>query len=878
MLKRILLGSVFLFSASAWAQTANFYQFPVPLPGATFYVCPVQTQNPCPSPVTIYADQGLTIPIPQPAQTGVTGMFGFWLPGGQYTIQIQQPYNFVYIINLGGGGGGSGSVTNVSIGNLNPLFTSSVGNPNTTPNITFTLLSALPHRWFGNNAGSTGPPNFSLIGTADLPYTYSGNTTTLATTAGALISGHGVKLDASGNLVDSGGVFGPAGSTSQLQFNNGGIFGGISSVAPGSLLASQGVSAAPAFQTKAQIDVRDGFGGSGGVDCTGVADSTTSLQAMINNAPDYSSFLFPAGCKVKVSGTTAITIDQRFGLQFEFKGRNGNNCNAGASTPAELFYNQTYGAGNRVLYVNRSQDIEFRNITVNVNGGGDIGIDIDQVGATPPIATRQDYFFPCIVNTGNRNSSFKGIRVSNSAISNVENMHFYHPDFQCSAQAVTGANSNGYGIWFAGSANLKNEIIEDARSTNCSGTMLTQFGSDLTYRDGLCSSCYADVTMGGFNDMLSGWRSEFANNPVSIVNGTGPHTLLHNDFAAVTGPAVIDCPSGCGQVVAIGNEADSSATPWFNTHSGGGSLFAAGNRFSNLGPLDWDYSWRFEPSGGGQDNSWISSSLRITPSHTNLGSFNLPSPPLIFETVSGVAHNYDSFIVENFAEGPLSNTPTSENFSIFYNGTNTSYLTLGATIVDLNVGPNATSASTVAAISPNGTLGGTTWCYKSVARTLNGHSAASSALCTNGGNATLNSTNYNVVLVNPYSGAIAYDIYRTTAGGTPNTTGKIGSITPKWVNGGGTVAGAISLADTGLAGDATTAPTTNTTGSAVFGAGVQLASITFANLPASVNGTMYYCSDCKNVTDDTTGTFDSAAASGGHGTNVLRENGAWRVH
>ena len=61
-----------------------------------------------------------------------------------------------------------------------------------------------------------------------------------------------------------------------------------------------------------------------------------------------------------------------------------------------------------------------------------------------------------------------------------------------------------------------------------------------------------------------------------------------------------------------------------------------------------------------------------------------------------------------------------------------------------------------------------------------------------------------------------------------------------------------------------------------FGGGP--ASVLFANLPASANGTMFYCSDCKNVADDTTGTFDSPAAGGGHGTNVLRENGAWRVH
>jgi hypothetical protein len=59
---------------------------------------------------------------------------------------------------------------------------------------------------------------------------------------------------------------------------------------------------------------------------------------------------------------------------------------------------------------------------------------------------------------------------------------------------------------------------------------------------------------------------------------------------------------------------------------------------------------------------------------------------------------------------------------------------------------------------------------------------------------------------------------------------------------------------------------------------ITLPSVLFANLPSVPDGTLVYCSDCKNVTDDTTGTFDSVAAAGGHGTNVLRENGAWRVH
>ena len=58
---------------------------------------------------------------------------------------------------------------------------------------------------------------------------------------------------------------------------------------------------------------------------------------------------------------------------------------------------------------------------------------------------------------------------------------------------------------------------------------------------------------------------------------------------------------------------------------------------------------------------------------------------------------------------------------------------------------------------------------------------------------------------------------------------------------------------------------------------ISLKGYTFKNLPNAPDGTLIFCIDCKNSTDDSSGTFDSNAAPGGHGTNILRENGKWRV-
>lgn len=91
-----------------------------------------------------------------------------------------------YIDNIilqagGGGGGGGGTVTNFTSGNLSPLFTTSVTNPTTTPNLAFTLSTAGANTHFANATGSTGAPSF----TADAALTKSDDTNVTLTLGGS---------------------------------------------------------------------------------------------------------------------------------------------------------------------------------------------------------------------------------------------------------------------------------------------------------------------------------------------------------------------------------------------------------------------------------------------------------------------------------------------------------------------------------------------------------------------------------------------------------------------------------------------------------------------------------------------------------------------
>lgn len=61
------------------------------------------------------------------------------------------------------------TVSTLSVGDLSPLFTSSVATATTTPAVTYALSTAAAHKVFMNNTGSTAAPGFQSIGTADLP-------------------------------------------------------------------------------------------------------------------------------------------------------------------------------------------------------------------------------------------------------------------------------------------------------------------------------------------------------------------------------------------------------------------------------------------------------------------------------------------------------------------------------------------------------------------------------------------------------------------------------------------------------------------------------------------------------------------------------------
>ncbi len=120
----------------------------------------------------------------------------------------------------GSGGGGSGTVTSVASGNLSPLLTTSVANPNTTAAISYALSTAAANTVFANCTGGTLAPSYCSLNLGMLPagvgLTANPLSQFAATTSAQL---RGVLSDETGTGV---AVFGtlPTISAGPLTFNN----------------------------------------------------------------------------------------------------------------------------------------------------------------------------------------------------------------------------------------------------------------------------------------------------------------------------------------------------------------------------------------------------------------------------------------------------------------------------------------------------------------------------------------------------------------------------------------------------------------------------------------------------------------------------------
>lgn len=107
------LAWIILWSAPAcFAQGQQITAGPFPVSGL-LYVCPVPSGGtPCPAPVAIFSNAGLTTGISNPIVVSAQQTYTFFAASGQYTLEMPAA-GYQQIVGGGGGGGATGSAATV---------------------------------------------------------------------------------------------------------------------------------------------------------------------------------------------------------------------------------------------------------------------------------------------------------------------------------------------------------------------------------------------------------------------------------------------------------------------------------------------------------------------------------------------------------------------------------------------------------------------------------------------------------------------------------------------------------------------------------------------------------------------------------------------
>ena len=399
---------------------------------------------------SLFADNsGSPTPLSNPFTASTTGQFGFYAtPGVFYDVvtsngipTLPSTVTYPYVI-VSTPGTGTGTVTGFSSGNLSPLFTTSVATASSTPALTFTLSNANAHKWFGNNTGSTAAPGYETIGTADLPFTYSGNTTELMTVGTVSGTGSTLCTDASGNATTvgcsgGGGITG-SGTTNRITKwtgtsaigNTTGITDNSNSIQFGSAY-SQGLSFAGVSGQFTASTAGDGF-------------SITAANAASGGTNTGGAIQLTSGADSSFSGSATILMDgaenSNFGGDIQIVGGNVGSTEVGGEV--------IVAAGSNTTTTSDTNKVEIFGNPVIIGSCFECISPTHQ--PTPGVLWIQDTTFSNV---------FEGVKLT--IPSTVSTYTFTLPANTGSAGQVLSTNGSGVTSWTS---------VDPLTTTNCAAS------------------------------------------------------------------------------------------------------------------------------------------------------------------------------------------------------------------------------------------------------------------------------------------------------------------------------------------------------------------------------------------------------------------------
>jgi hypothetical protein len=627
-------------------------------------------------------------------------------------------------------------------------------------------------------------------------------------------------------------------------------------LAQGSIFAGNS-SNLPVAQAKPVIDVRD----IPGVDCTGVSDSSTALNALTGNPPTSNNAI--TGRTLSFGNCPSINLANTWVVynQASFVISGVTRSGAAGKGPTITWSGSSGGTMISMNYDDGWQ-VEGLNFFGSTGAGVDVLFDKNGPGG---IWNSTDGKFVNDTFQG-ANSNWIGVSISPVSKVNVEDVRVEDSSFYCNAAVSTTA---AIGIEVGASYNAKNEIYARNTFQNCYYGIYQKNGSfvasynEFTSNGGTCGSGGGADIRGDTSsdvDIIEGNLDEnslqgFSMNGDVPGFGFGHPVIFRGNHAA---------PAGCENLsrywynvlggtdwIFQGNswDADSSLVNVIGSNYAGGSnnthVYASGNNYPNAAFTPW---WT-NAAGGFSDELGITNDRLFTygikPNSEPSASGTEPSPLLVLRSYENGAVSSDDIAFQNIAG--RGNGPGT--LLVKHTGYGTDVFGWDGAYSDINI--IALSTPSVYQVSYGGTTGSTSYTYAIVAYDSLGNSAGSSTSTYASGNAMLSSTNYNQVQWYPLAGATKYCIWRTASSGTPSSTGDIGCTPAVEANGGlgnyqalvfgyalngNPVTGAYTFNDTGLAGDSSVLPSTNTTGR-ISVAGEITSTLTTGTAPFSVAST-----------------------------------------
>jgi hypothetical protein len=584
-------------------------------------------------------------------------------------------------------------------------------------------------------------------------------------------------------------------------------------------------------QSKLAIDARDI-----GVDCTGAADSSTVLNAFNVTQKELD---FPYGCQVRLNSTWNI-----FGAgAFLIRGL-GERPNQGVGGP-QIFGCGTSGAN--LIYINRSQYGHIEGLGLYAKGSGCTStftqpLVIDNNGAGGLNGHDFEIARNAIATSpsGGTISGFIAFQVANGSAQNLESINIHDNWIHCqnSANSIgidieagtsdsdearfNNINSCKFGIESKGNIRIVNNLFSSVAANSVFGT----FGAAI-YTPG-CSSGPMTIA---YNEMDS--SGPFLDNDHTGVSSCpNAFNLIGNVMGVsdiASGEFVIDV-GGAGGWNLIGNSAlvtvntnqyiiGSQAQPALKGPLG--NLNEIGNSIpatTSSHVLGWEDLTRPFQGGESRGFSTVGSTVPIqNNSQTNISTTNfLLMPPLNGNTFRQQSaflglRSWTGSAADDWIEQSMSD---SSNSALIFNHNSgaapTFWFNWDGNISGLNLAQLGTPGPPTG-VTPVGVSGGTTYTYAIVAFGQTGNTPGSTTLSTNLGNATLSGSNYNLIQWVPTAsiGANKWCIWRTAGAATQ---GKIGCVPAVATSANGQNADTYYFNDTGLAGDASSLPASNTTG------------------------------------------------------------------